>query len=308
MESNKDQTITIITGPTSSGKTSLALELCKKINGIIISADSRQIYKYMDIGTGKLPLRETYHVEKKAGSWKMDGVEIYGYDLVNPGEYFSAVDFREFALNRIEEERLGKNRKILVVGGTGFYTDVLTGIKTVSHVKPDLKLRSALNEKDLPTLLSQLSSLNKNVYDKIDKQNKVRVIRALEIELHKTVFPTPLPSNNFNFEYIGLFSSRENLYSRADLWVENIWKSGLIEEYINIKNKFGEVHQLNGLIYKNVRSYIDHDLSLSEAIQTCKYDIHAYIRRQQTWFKKNDKINWVELGENLEDKVLDRLL
>ena len=133
----------VILGPTSSGKTSLSLKLAKKMNGEIISADSRQIYKTMDIGTGKLPINANVKIVRDVDKWIIDGINVWGYDLVTPDAFFSAYDFAKFALPKISRGN-PENKTMFVVGGTGFYIDILTGRVKPSNVMPDLELRATL--------------------------------------------------------------------------------------------------------------------------------------------------------------------
>lgn len=289
----------VIAGPTSSGKTSLALDLCKKLNGEIISADSRQIYKYMDIGTGKVPLNSPLTIEKHSDFWSLDGVNVWGYDLAEPGTYFSVYDFSLYALKKAGE-LLKMNKTVFITGGTGFYIDVVTGAKTVSGVKPNQKLRDNLEKLTTEELARRLTSLNIAAYEKIDKNNRSRLIRALEIAVSKDFSSSPLPYlKNVAYVYIGLKTDRQSLYKRADLWLEQIWHNGLLAEEVTslIDKSYENTPQLNGLIYKTAKSFLKSEISENEAIKRCKYDLHAYIRRQETWFKANKNIKWFDISE-----------
>lgn len=290
--------VIVIVGPTSSGKTSIALEMCKKFGGEIISADSRQIYKYMDIGTGKIPIHSKTEIEKKDKFWKLDGVKIWGYDLVDPNRYFSGYDFALFALEKANEimER-GKN--VFLVGGTGFYIDLFTGRMIPSKVKPDLELRGELEGSDLFNLQNRLKSLDPEAFGEIDQRNKVRLVRAIEKSLATGVNEDGLPYLDVNFMWVGLTSSRELLYKRSDTWVEEIWDGGLVEEVRNLLNNgYGDSRKIKGLVYKTVIDYIDGKSSADDSVDRIKFDIHAYIRRQQTWFKKNKEIFWVDISKD----------
>jgi len=290
----------VVLGPTCSGKTSVALDLCRSMDGEIVSADSRQIYKYMDIGTGKFPFGE-HNVN----------VKIWGYDLVVPGKYFSVVDYVNFAVKKVKEI-LKEGKKVFIVGGTGFYVDVLTGRQEITGYAPNFVLREQLENKSVEELLSYLKSINSNKTLNIDIKNKVRLIRAIEKVLTKKSNYTSLVNslNNVNFKFIGLQSDRDFLYDKADGWVNWIWENGLIEEVKGlINNGYKETHQMKGLIYKDAVDFIDKKTLAKEAIQRTKFDLHSYIRRQQTWFKKNDQIKWFDikdkkLSENVQNFVL----
>jgi len=292
----------VILGPTCSGKTSVALDLCESLGGEIISADSRQIYKYMDIGTGKFPFGK-----------HNNNVKIWGYDLVVPGKYFSVVDYFNFASKKIEEI-IRSGKMVFIVGGTGFYIDVLTGRQKVFEYEPNFALRKQFEEKSIEELLAYLKSIKQNLDSVLDVRNKVRLIRVIERELTKKSGSTS-PVNllkNVNFEFIGLKSDRNFLYEKTDSWADWVWENGLIDEVKNLINDgYKDTHQMKGLVYKEVVEFLDGKMSEQEAVQRSKFDLHAYIRRQQTWFKKNNQIRWFEikdkkLSKNIQNFVLLR--
>ncbi len=287
----------VILGPTSSGKTSLALKLAKKMNGEIISADSRQIYKTMDIGTGKLPINANVKIVRDVDKWIIDGINVWGYDLVTPDAFFSAYDFAKFALPKISRGN-PENKTMFVVGGTGFYIDILTGRVKPSNVMPDLELRATLETLSTEELQKKLESLNPQEYTKIDQKNPVRLLRALEKNLNKSVNTVELPYlNDVEFVFIGLTASREILYARADLWVENIWQTGLISETESLLQLgYKDSPKMSGLVYKSAVAFINKELSEQQAKERIKFDIHAYIRRQQTYFKKMPNVNWFDIS------------
>lgn len=303
-------TVNIFVGPTASGKTSLVLNLCKKFCGEIISADSRQIYKGMDVGTGKVPVKSDFNVQNFVNYWTFDDVVIWGYDLVNPDEYFSAYDFARFALPKAKEI-LERGRKVFLVGGTGFYVDIITKRKLPADVKPDFELREALETTPTKNLLEWLMSLNPDKGATIDQNNRARIIRALEIELaEEKKKNTPLPFlENTKFNFIGLTGSRDLLYSRADVWLDDVWGGGLIEETESlIAAGYGETRPLNGLVYKSVKAFIEDKVSEEETKQRAKYDLHAYIRRQQTYFKKNKDIKWFDIEKpSFAERIADHV-
>ena len=288
----------VILGPTSSGKTSLSVELCWKFNGEIISADSRQVYKYMDIGTGKISVNTGHEVKRLEDHWKLNCVKVWGYDLIEPGNYFSAYDFAGYGLGKIREiERAEKTT--FIAGGTGFYIDALTGNAQIKASKPDFELRKMLENLTLEELQKKLTSLNLGTYKKLDHKNPMRLIRAIEKELTENTTTTPLPTfDNKKFVYIGLTAERSYLYNKADLWLESVWMNGLIGEVQKlIEIGYEHTPQLRGLVYKTVLAFIKGELSETEAIQRTKYDLHSYIRRQQTWFKKMSGIAWFDIAE-----------
>lgn len=294
----------VILGPTCTGKTSLGLKLCQKFNGAIISADSRQAVRYMDVGTGKLPVSNaTSEILRTEDRWVLGGVDVYGYDLVDPDQYFSAYDFVGYCQKTFPRVPLnGKN--MFVVGGTGFYIDALAGNTPLAGVAPDLGLRNYLETLNLEQLDQKLLEVNPEAYQKLDLKNPARVIRAIEKSLtseisqeKSSLLTAPI--------YIGLTGDRKILYERADAWVDAIFDPRLFDEVVNIQQQFPKSHRLTGLIYKSAVSYLSNQATLEEASQRAKFDMHAYIRRQQTWFKRDPNIIWFDISQpNFDDRVV----
>lgn len=291
--------IFIIIGPTSSGKTSLALDLCDKFDGEIISADSRQVCKFMDIGTGKVPIKTDINLNKFSDHWRINNVKIWGYDLVNPDQFFSGYDFANYSLKKAKEI-LKKGKVVFLVGGTGFYIDLFTGTIKPASVLPDLSLRDSLERLSLSNLQNRLKKLNYKVFQNIDQKNKVRLIRAIEKELSGDIREEQLPYiENVRFTYIGLTADRKYLYTRVDNWVDEIWENGLIDEVKSlIEMGYGNSPKVKGIVYKEVFDYIQGNLNRSEAVQKTKFNLHSYIRRQQTWFKRNNSIKWFDISKD----------
>jgi len=290
----------VILGPTCTGKTSLAINLCKRFKGIIVSADSRQVVRYMDIGTGKVPVVEDGRcVEKQADRWVVDGVDIFGYDLVNPDEYFSAYDFVNYC-----QEVLPKVspdvQNVFLVGGTGFYIDAVTGNTPLAGVGPNTELRRSLENLSTEALAEKLSKLDESVYKRTDIKNPARLVRAIEKASQIVDSSKSLPVIE-EVAYIGLTAAREVLYSRADAWVGTVFSERLFEEVRLLQERFPKSHRLNGLIYKSAINYLIGVENLDEAKQKAKFNMHAYIRRQQTWFKRELEIKWFDI----EDKNFD---
>ena len=298
--------IYIILGPTSLGKTSLALKLCEKFNGEIISADSRQICKYMDIGTGKVPLDTQIRIKKGPNYWELNEKKIWGYDLINPDQYFSGYDFAIFALEKAREI-IENGKNVFLVGGTGFYIDIFTGRIKLTQVSPDLKLRKSLESLSLDVLQNKLREIDNEMFESVDKLNKVRLVRALEKKLsaNKDNDKKRLPYFDFYSVYIGLTSSRNVIYERVDKWVEKIWDSGLLNEVMNLREKgYGETHRVKGLIYGTAGEFLDGKLTRKGAIERTKYDVHSYVRRQQTWFKRNPDIEWFDISQDDFEEII----
>lgn len=281
-----------IVGPTSSGKTSLALKVCKKFNKEIISADSRQIYKHFDIGTGKLPVKSSgVFVEKNSGFWKIDGVKIHMYDVCDANSLYTVSDYLNDTKDLIGEDKI-------VVGGTGLYIDNLLGLKRPSPVPPNMKLRLDLENKspsDLRLMLPKeiLDSMNQS-----DINNPRRLIRRIEIQNYLQTNAGLVQINSLGAKaesseshIIILDLPREELFKRVDLWVDEIWNSLVIETRKLIDLGYENSFPMQGIIYNKALDFVHQKIPEEFAIQFIKNDLHAYIRRQQTWFKKYSSNN-----------------
>ena len=308
--------VIIITGPTSSGKTSLALNLCKQLDGVIVSADSRQIYKEFDIGTGKIPVgvETSYSLQKATDTWLIDGVTIWGYDLVSATQEFSAFDYKNFAVSTVNILRK-KHPFVFVVGGTGFYLDVLTNRISLARVSPNPALRQELSELTTAELVARLGHLSSTSLEKIDKNNPARLIRAIELN-HPTVASKPVELSHtyaldeVEFVWLGLTSSRDYLYTRADSWVQSVIEHGLIEEVQYLLSLgYRDTRPMQGIVYKTVVAHLNNEISYAAMVSKIQFELHAYIRRQQTWLKRNKNIKWLESSDvNLSKKALDLVL
>jgi len=292
-----DKIITIL-GPTSSGKTSLAIDLCKKLNGEIVSADSRQIYKHMDIGTGKKPINSDISIKKGENHWIMDGISVWGYDLADPNAYFSAYDYALFVINKLREV-LKSGKTPFLIGGTGFYINIVTGEVITDQTPPDFELRKILEDYSKEQLKEELEKINPELALKTDLKNPVRMIRAIEKTKSKVKREPLKLLENVEYVKVGLSASRDYLYNRVDSWVEEIWENGLLEETKWLMEpEFSDSDKLKGLVYKTAVSFLNEDMGEKEAIEKTKHDLHAYIRRQQTYFKKMKDINWVDIEQD----------
>lgn len=288
--------IVVIVGATSTGKTSLALELAKAFDGEILSADSRQVFKYMDIGTGKIPINRPKSFIKRDKYWEVEGIKIHGYDLTQPMEYFSAADYIDFAIPKAKDI-LKNNKRLFIVGGTGFYIDLLTGRASPSGIPPNFELRKDLEKLSASELYEKLVALNPEKAVSVDKHNPVRLIRAIEIETS-----TDTPKDSFNYLYntttIGLTTDRDGLYKKVDNWLDSVWHAGVVDETKDlIARGYKDTLPLKGVVYKEAIDFLENNLTNEEAIQKSKFSLHAYIRRQQTWFKRNSDITWYDISK-----------
>lgn len=316
--------IPVILGPTCTGKTDLGLRLCQHLGGEIVSADSRQVFKGMDIGTGKISsLREFQEkgISKDSGVWLQEGINIWGYDLIFPEEYFSAQEFANFGLNKAHHIfSLGKIP--FLVGGTGLYIDFFTGRIRPNINPPNFSYRKELEAKTLSELQNLVSLLGAkaNASDFSNKRRLVRIVERLSFDRdeknkissekakdQKALEPYFSPEQ---FIFIGLTSSRTILYAKADKWVDSIWnEESLIMEIKSLLSKYSpQTPQLQGFIYKEGLKFLNGELSKSDAIQKTKFSIHAYIRRQQTYFKRNPDISWFDISkDNWRENVYNLL-
>lgn len=287
MEKNK---VIVILGPTSTGKTSLSIRLCKEFNGSIISADSRQIFKKMDIGTGKIPINNPYVFEKQDDKWTVDGIDVYGYDLVYPNERYSSGDFSHYYSSKSKNVLNFKN--IFLVGGTGFYIASALEEVSISEVSVNNVLRDELNKLSLIDLQNRLGD-DINKLNESDLNNPRRLIRKIEIKESGCQKVIKREDNKQEFLVkIGLYGSNEYMFSKADRWVDSIWDNLVTEVKYLFLLGYIDTPPLNGLIYKTVKSYLSNDMSKEDSIERIKFDLHSYIRRQMTWFKKDRSIEW----------------
>ena len=297
----------VIYGPTQTGKTDLALQLARKFQGELISADSRQVYKGLDIGSGKVGFSDV--VEKHAGYWIVNGVRINGFDLTGAGKQFTAADFLHFANSSIS--RLIKVQKLpIIVGGTGFYIKaLLDGIGSIG-IPADWKLRTRLEKLSGGDLYKQLFSIEParaKSMNQSDRANPRRLIRAIEIVLSNQKAETThyrLPTTDYLI--IGLTSPNEFLFKKADSWLEERISHGLIEEVKKlldggVDSKWFEAL---GLEYRWITKYLLGENSYEESLLRLRGDIHSFVRRQKTWFPKFKNIKLFDIsGKNYQASI-----
>ena len=293
--------VIILTGPTAVGKTNLSIELAKDLNAEIISADSMQIYKYMDIGSAKVTIDE------------MQGVKHYLVDEVTPDYVFSVSEFQKRADSYIEKIN-SENKKVLVTGGTGLYLNSL--IYNMDFAKSNAnnelreKLRIELEENGIDYMHNKLKELDSEAAERIHKNNTKRVIRALEVCLSGEKMNDFSNDLKFNEKYnpiiIVLNREREHLYERINKRVDIMMDNGLIDEVKNLL-KMGytkDMISMQGIGYKEIIKYLDGQYSLEEAIEIIKRDSRRYAKRQLTWFRRYDDAKWFNLDEYDNSQVL----
>ena len=287
---DKDNVI-VICGPTASGKTTLGIKVANKINGEIVSADSMQIYKEMDIGTAK-PTKEEQRMCKH-----------YLIDFVMPNKRYSVADFKSDAINAIEA--ILKNKKVpIVVGGTGLYINSLIyNINFDSEGETDLEYRKELDSKDISVLYEMAKKIDEEALSKISKNDKKRIMRIIEL-YHSTgktkteIEKESMKENKYNYKIFVLDWDRQKLYERINKRVDLMIQNGLIEEVQNLLRKYDEFPtSFQGLGYKEVEEYLDGKLTKEEMIEKIKQESRRYAKRQITWFKRYKNAIWLD-GEN----------
>ena len=295
----------VIGGPTASGKSKLAVELAKKVNGEIISADSMQIYKEMNIGTAKVNKEE------------MQGVQHYLVDFVSPDERYSVSNFKKDAEKAIEEI-LEKGKTPIVVGGTGLYIDSLIYGIEFQNEEVDLEYREKLNkiadEEGLENLYKKAQEIDPEAMKKISINDRKRIIRVLEIyhKTGKTKTEQELQSrkNEVKYEYkvFAITMDREKLYERIEKRVDFMIAQGLIEEVKQILEKYHTFPTaMQGLGYKEVVEYLEGSCTKEEMIEKIKKETRHYAKRQLTWFRKNKETIWLD-GEKSTDENVSIIL
>ena len=272
-----------VVGATASGKTSYAIELAKKINGEIISADSRLVYKGMDIGTAKPTIDE------------MQEIPHYMIDVVEPEYNYSVGLYVKEAKKHITDI-ISRGKVPIVVGGTGLYFRVLLENYDLPDVKPDYELRKELSSYSYEELLEMLTKLDEKASNSVEKNDKKKLIRYIEI-IKLAGKPLDLvrgvKEKEFNVEWVGLNFPREILYDRINKRVDLMIEQGLIDETKKLLQKHGRISNITDTIgYREVLSYLDGELSLDEAKDKLKQNTRNYAKRQLTWFRKNEQINW----------------
>jgi tRNA dimethylallyltransferase len=308
--------IIVVLGPTASGKSSLAIKLAKKYNGEIISADSRQIYKGMDIGTGKVPKSKIksqklkVQFKNKKNIYWSGGVTHYMIDIVSPKTDYNAAKFQKTA-QKIIEDILRRGKLPIICGGTGFWIASLVDNTNFPEVKPDWKLRNKLRNYSTTKLFSMLKNLDKERAKNIDKNNPVRLIRAIEIaralgKVPKIGEQLTVNSEQYKYLQIGIAIPKEKLHERIKIRLDKRFKQGMIQEVKNLhfKNKVSwKKLESFGLEYKYIALYLQKKISKEELKEKLFQEIKNFSKRQMTWFKKDWRIKWLENFREIDKKT-----
>ncbi|MBD3282660.1 MAG: tRNA (adenosine(37)-N6)-dimethylallyltransferase MiaA [Candidatus Portnoybacteria bacterium] len=295
----RNRKIIIVVGPTASGKSDLAVEIAKDFNGEIISADSRQVYKNMDLGTGKITKKE------------MREIPHHLLDIASPKRRFTVAQFKKRAFLKIKQ--IYKRNKIpIICGGTGFYIQAIIKNLEIPKVKPDLKLRKKLEKETTESLFKKLRTLDPKRAKTIDSHNKRRLIRALEIII-KTGKPVPRLKKKqaFNPLYIGIKKDSQELKNLIKKRLIKRIRGGLIAEVKNLRKIGVSWKRLDdfGLEYRYVSRYLKGEINKQEMVEELEKEIIKYAKRQMTWLKKypGKKVHWIK-NYNQAKKLIKNFL
>ena len=287
-------TLVGIVGPTATGKTAVGIELARMLSGEIISADSMAVYRYMDIGTAKPTAGER------------DQAIFHLIDVVDPDEDFTVADFQRLANEAISDiHRRGKLP--LLVGGTGLYVRAVTGGLNIPPAAPDKEIRERLGAEaerlGNENLLEKLRQVDPATAERLHVNDRKRIIRALEIyettgtpmsEFHATAGTVEVP---YDVRLFGLTMSRETLYRRIEERVDEQIASGLVDEVRGLLDRgYGrELTSMRGLGYKQIAAYLEGESDLEAAVDLLKRDTRRFAKRQFTWFRADDRIEWIDV-------------
>lgn len=301
MPKRKLPKIIVILGPTASGKTALSLKLAKAFSGEIVSADSRQVYRGMDIGTDKISGQWS-----DDGSLRADGVSHWMMDVCDPDASFTLADYKKQALECIQNI-LKRGNVPCFVGGTGLYIQALVDNYQLPEGTKDSALRRNLEGENLRNLLSQLQKIAPLSAARIDPKNKRRLIRALEVSLLTGRESVQLQKKGkpfFDSLLIGLSAPRDVLYERINARVDEMIESGLEDEVRTLLQQYDALlPALSGLVYKQMADFVQGKISFANAVSSMKRDTRRYARRQMTWFRRDTRILWISDEDEIKDRV-----
>lgn len=290
--------ILVILGPTATGKSALAVKLAKEFNGEIISADSRQVYKGLDIGTGKITLKE------------MKGVPHHLLDIASPKTKFNVSKWQKLATRKIQEIH-SRGKLPIICGGTGFYIDSITKGTIFPEVPPNRELRKNLESKSANELVEILRKLDKNRLRNIDQNNPVRLIRAIEIA--KAIGEVPeikTEDKKYDVLSIGLTLPNDLLKEKINIRLKKRKRAGMINEAKKLHEEglsWKRMFEL-GLEYRYLALFLQSKISKSEMMRKLETEIWHYARRQKQWFKRDKSIRWFELKSEKVVKIIKKYL
>ena len=275
----------VIVGATASGKTGLSIKIAKQFNGEVISADSRQIFRKLNIGTAKVTEEE------------MAGIPHYGIDIRDPEEPFTVAEFKEYAFEKIKD--ILKRKKLpIMAGGTGLYVNAVTQGFTIPQVPADWKLREELEKLSTEDLHQRLKDLDQKEAEKIHPNNRRYVIRAIEIAKNTNQKKSEImqkQGTDFDVLILGVEVEREVLYERINQRVDQMFANGFVEEVQSlIKAGYDFKSQaFNSVGYPEVKAMLEGELSEEEAKELMKKNTRNYAKRQLTWWRKDERVVWI---------------
>ena len=291
----------VLAGPTGVGKTDLSLKLAKILDADIISCDSAQVYKEMNIGTAKIKESE------------MNGIKHYMLDVLEPIEKYSVGEYQR-AVDKILAQKEKEGRAVILTGGTGLYINsVVNGLSSLPESEP--KLRDELMALSVDELYEKLLELDPEAAEKIHKNNKKRVERAVEVCLitgkkFSVLSKENVKNNNYDFLKVCLTRDREILYERIDKRVDIMMSEGLLDEVTALYKKYdGEIlRKINIIGYTQLIDYIEGKISLETAVEFIKRDSRHYAKRQMTWFNNDSGYLWFDLEKQSENEILKAII
>lgn len=296
------QKVIVICGPTASGKTALSIELAKKIDGQIISADSMQIYDEMDIGTAKPDLEE------------MQGIQHYLVGDVKPTTRYSVSQYKKDATEAIE--KIISNKKMpIIVGGTGLYVNSLIYGIEYPEIEVDLEYRKQLEQEveknGLEKLYKKACEIDPEAMKKISENDRKRILRVLEIYKQTNKTKTQIEKESrekgveYNFKLFAINYDREKLYERINKRVDIMMEKGLLQEVEKLYKKYGDelLTSVQAIGYKELIEYINGKCELEEAVEKIKQESRRYAKRQLTWFKKIENIIWLDGTSSTKENI-----
>ncbi len=295
---NKKPHIIAVVGPTASGKSELAVQIAKQVNGEIVSCDSRQVYRGMDIGSGKVP--GEWSVSKKSEGTKQQhyvykSIPHFGIDIASPKRQYSAAQFQKYA-QRIIKDILSRNKIPVLCGGTGLWVDAVVSDTVFPAVKPNAILRKKLEKQSVEELFAMLKKKDPTRAETIDRKNPRRLIRALEIVL-STGKPVPevISATPYSVSWIGITKPEKILHQKIKRRLEQRLNQGMIKEVTTLQRSGISWARLEsfGLEYKYCALILQKKISQVEFEQQLFVAIKQYAKRQMTWFKRNKDIHWV---------------
>ena len=298
---NEKPKIVVICGPTASGKTALGIKVAQQANGEIISSDSMQIYKDMDIGTAKPTPEERAQAVHHL------------VDFVSPDERYSVADFKKDATEKIEDI-LSRGKLPIIVGGTGLYVNSLIHNIEYKEEITDIEYRNELEKVDLETLYKQAMEIDPEAATRVSQNDRKRITRILEIYHTTGKTKTQMEAESrqevkYDYKIFVLTPERDKLYERINLRVDLMMQAGLVDEVKQLLQKYNEFPTaMQGLGYKEVKEYLDGEITEEEMIEKIKQESRHYAKRQLTWFRQYKDATWLDtFDENNVNIVLNKL-